>query len=357
MILLSKNFFILCSFFLFGFLTVLKGQDDFFEPGTTIGGYGELHFNKSKNEIGNIKNTLDFHRFVLFVSHGFSEKWSFKSEVELEHNIVEENQGALELEQAYIDYHFSNYLGFQAGVVLPSVGILNELHEPPTFFGVERPEYHKYIIPTTWFGNGLAVYGNYHDFDYKITVMEGLNSDKFSFSSGIRSGRQEGFKSNADNLLYNLRVNYLGFQNILFGSSFTYNKAKGDSTEIPVFLIEAHFQANFNDLILRGEAGNINYSTGTLKSSFGYYFDLGYDLSRLFKIDWSIVPFFRFTEYNASERVRNTLNVSNGVTKWMFGLTVKPLNEIVLKFDYAERNMKKETGTEKLFNLGVGYMF
>ena len=35
------------------------------------------------------------------------------------------------------------------GVFLIPVGILNETHEPPTFYGVER-SVEKNIIPTTW---------------------------------------------------------------------------------------------------------------------------------------------------------------------------------------------------------------
>jgi len=350
---------ILTQLILFSLISLnIYAQDEFFTPKTTIGGYGELHFNSVKTENSESKNTLDFHRFVMFVSHGFSEKWSFKSELELEHNFVGEDKGELELEQAYIDYHLSNIFGVQAGVILPSIGILNEIHEPPTFFGVERPEYHKYIIPTTWFGNGIAFYGNYSGFDYKFSVMEGLNSDKFSAFSGIRGGRQEGFKSNANDLLYNMRINYLNIQNLLFGVSYTYNKAKGDSTEIPINLIEAHVKLHYKNLFVIGEIGNISYASGKLERSFGYYFDLGYDLSKLLNVDWQIIPFLRYSNYNPAEKTGNGISDNqNEVKKWMFGLSVKPINEIVLKIDYGERKTKNDTEITKLFNLGIGYMF
>ena len=107
---------------------IITAQDDFWSSTTSIGGYGELHYNKTITD-DKTTNVLDFHRFVMFYGYQWIDKWSFKAEIEIEHNFVKEGQGELELEQAYVDYHYANWLGFQAGVVLPSVGLLNELHE------------------------------------------------------------------------------------------------------------------------------------------------------------------------------------------------------------------------------------
>ncbi|MBA7544485.1 hypothetical protein ES705_36841 [subsurface metagenome] len=148
--------------------------DDFFEPKTSIGGYGELHYNF--NKVGNNAptKTLDFHRFVLYVGHAWTEKWSFRSEIELEHNLVKDGQGILQLEQAFLNYQQADYLSFQAGVLLVASSFINEYHEPVFFPSVERPEYTKFIIPTTWFGNGIGVYGFYSGFDYRLVIIEGL---------------------------------------------------------------------------------------------------------------------------------------------------------------------------------------
>ena len=49
---------------------VSLSQDfDFFEPVTAIGGYGEMHYNNSKNGSADPSASLDFHRFVIFISH------------------------------------------------------------------------------------------------------------------------------------------------------------------------------------------------------------------------------------------------------------------------------------------------
>lgn len=357
---MSKFFFFTVTLIIAIFITnKISAQDDFFTPKTTIGGYGELHYNNENPDIGPTTKTLDFHRFVLFVSHSWSEKWSFKSEVEIEHNFVEGGQGELALEQAYINYQPNENIGFQAGVILPSIGLINPYHEPPLFFGVERPDYSKYIIPTTWFGNGAAMYGNYNDFTFKLTVMEGLNSDNFSASSGIRGGRQAGFKSDASRFLYSANIDYLGMPGLMIGGSFTYNEAKGSTTENKITLAEFHGKYDANNFIAVFEFGNISYNSGNIENSRGYYFDLGYNLKDVFKSESDIIPFFRYTDYNTAANTISggTIETQNHFSKWMVGVSVKPMPSIVLKLDYGQRERELGNVKTKLFNLGVGYMF
>jgi len=155
---------------------MMFAQDDFFEPGYSIGGYGELHYNQSKTGEEDPTKKLDFHRFIIYYGYNWTEKWSFKSEVELEHNFVKDGQGELELEQAFVNYHTDKF-GIQTGVLLPSVGIINEYHEPPLFVSVERPEYSKYVIPTTWFGNGFAAYGNVAGINWRFVLLEDMEGE------------------------------------------------------------------------------------------------------------------------------------------------------------------------------------
>lgn len=339
----------------------LSAQDmDFFTPKTTIGGYGELHYNHVIPDAGKSSQKLDFHRFVLFFGHSFTEKWSFKSEVELEHNFVQGGHGELELEQAYVNYHHADYFGFQAGVVLPSAGLINEYHEPPLFTSVERPEYHSNLIPTTWFGNGAAVYGNIDGFDYKLVVMEGFNADKFSVSSGIRGGRQKGFNANARNLLYNARLDYLGIPGLKAGASVTYNKAMRDSLpDVPFTLAEFHAQYTGNNLYTVFEFGNISYSNYAVQTSRGWYFDLGYNIGSFFDWNSELIPFVRYSDINtaAETLAGGTSEQANHYTSVMVGISYKPIPQVVFKADYSQRKRELGDVKTKLFNLGAGYMF
>ena len=91
------------SIVLIAVLSLCHGQDEFFQPTKSIGGYGELHYSSSAREGSDTIKELDFHRFIIYYAASFSEKWSFFSEVELEHNFVNDGEGELELEQAYKD--------------------------------------------------------------------------------------------------------------------------------------------------------------------------------------------------------------------------------------------------------------
>ena len=55
------------------------GAGDSWFKNTSVGGYGELHYNNGASD------QIDLHRFVLFVNHEFSEKIRLFSELEVEH--------------------------------------------------------------------------------------------------------------------------------------------------------------------------------------------------------------------------------------------------------------------------------
>jgi hypothetical protein len=103
-------------------------------PNVSIGGYGEVHYNNLDSG-----NEIDIHRFVVFLGHEFNQNLKFFSEVEIEHSIAGEGKvGEVELEQAYVQWDYKPGHNGKAGVFLLPVGILNETHEPDTFYGVER---------------------------------------------------------------------------------------------------------------------------------------------------------------------------------------------------------------------------
>ncbi len=345
--------------FLFCCAAPTSAQDEFFEPSTTLGGYGELHYNLEDTDQSPAEKKLDFHRFVLFYSHSWTEKWSFKAEVELEHNFVTTGKGELGLEQAAINYRHSEAFGFQAGVVLPSIGLLNELHEPPVFLSVERPDYSKYIIPTTWAGNGVSLFGKKNGFDYKLTVMEGLNADAISNESGIRGARLKGYQADARELLYTGRLNYIAIPGFLTGLSFTKTKAMGTVQDIPLTLMEFHGQVRKKGIHANFEWGGIDYDKGSLQKSRGFYFDLGYDMAAKTGFSGALIPWFRFADYNtaASTSAGGDSEEAQRYSKWLMGLTLKPIDEVVFKIEYGYQKNGLTDREQRLFNLGAGYMF
>ena len=65
--------------------TADSGGDGWWQR-TQLGGYGELHYN------GGDADEINFHRFVLFASHDFTDQLRMQSELEVEHVIAGEGQ-------------------------------------------------------------------------------------------------------------------------------------------------------------------------------------------------------------------------------------------------------------------------
>ena len=182
-----------------------------------LSGYMDFHYNNRQNEDA----VLDFHRFVLLFSHGFSDRIRFVAELELEHAVVsDETDGELELEQAYVDFLITRGFNVRAGMLLAPVGIINERHEPPVFHGVERPFVDTVIIPTTWFDTGVGVHGEVGPgVRYRVYAMATLDAFGFSAEEGLRGGRQKGAESNARRLAGTGRIEYVGTPGLVLGAS------------------------------------------------------------------------------------------------------------------------------------------
>ena len=151
-----------------------------------IGGYGELHYNNLEFPDGTKFRELDFHRFVLFFGYDFTDSIRFHSELELEHSIAGDGQnGEIELEQAYIEFDLTENMETKAGLFLIPVGILNETHEPTTFYGVERNPVERNIIPTTWWEGGAALTGRFggSGVSYDLALTSGLDGKAYVFLS------------------------------------------------------------------------------------------------------------------------------------------------------------------------------
>ena len=168
---------------------------------TSIGGYGELHYNNldNKKEGGSDKKEMDLHRFVLFFGHEFSDNLRFFSEFEIEHDIAGDGKnGEVEVEQAYVEYDFNENHSGKAGVFLMPFGIINETHEPPTFYGTERNPVEKNIIPATWWEGGLSLSSHFENgvsTDVSLTSGLYLTAGK---DFKIRNGRQKVSEAKAD---------------------------------------------------------------------------------------------------------------------------------------------------------------
>ena len=320
---------------------------------TTIGGYGELHYNNiTDNKSGKDKKEFDFHRFVLFFGHEFTEKTRFFSEVELEHSISGEGQnGEVELEQAYIEHDFNDMLTGKAGLFLMPVGIINETHEPPAFYGVERNPVEKNILPATWWEAGVNLNVKAAPglaFDAAIT--SGLNvGDDYK----IRGGRQKVSEAMAEDLAYTARIKYTAIPGLELAATAQYQsdltQGQGDVDTASATLMTAHAIYSIENFTVKALYAQWDID-GKEAEALGRDKQKGWYIEPSYRFNESFGIFARYNEYdnNAGNSSDTKVEQTNlGINYWLH-------ENVVFKADYEKVGGAKDADG---FNLGVGYQF
>src|SRR4026208_1803253 len=146
----------------------------------SIGAYRELKFGGGE-EPGHWKNGFDAQRIVLLPTYQVTDNIIFNAEIELEHGGIADDAddkltGAIELEQAYVDFLFNEHFNWRSpGVDVVPFGFINLFHEPTQFYSVNRPELDNNLIPTTWFEGSTSIYGKIVDnLSYQFQINTGL---------------------------------------------------------------------------------------------------------------------------------------------------------------------------------------
>lgn len=379
------------------------------ESKTTLGGYAEAEY---VNPVAGpfAKSHADVHRLVLFVAHGFDDKLSFHSELEVEHVLTElskksttvttidkvsangdsvktksgsvltdvSSPGYVAVEQAFVDYRLGTTAGFRTGLLLVPVGIVNETHEPNTYHGVHRPLYANSFIPTTWRDLGIIAYGNpVEGLHLKGGVMAGLSGSNIGGASGLRSGRQKGGKSNAENLSLVARAEYtLPFAKLGLGSWF--GGTSGGDTAIgdgnfdgSVLVVAGDVRAEYQGLFVRAEGGVIElpdakklqavHKKNPGERMVGGYVEVAYDVLPLLlpETEQALLPFVRYEKIDTHFEVPSNVvgNPANSQTQIVTGLTWKPHSQVSFKADYTWLRNETGIGGVDLLKLGVGCSF
>ncbi len=340
---------------------------------TTIGGYGELNYNSFSGG-ATAKDKIDAKRFVLFFGHKFNDMVSLKSELELEHAIASSgDEGEIELEQMYLDFHFTDKINSKVGLFLIPSGFLNETHEPPTFFGVERNQVETRIIPSTWREAGVALYGEVLPaLKYQVGVTTGFSAKKFDDPLfGIKSAHQEGQLADAEDLSLHAALNYTGINGLLVGGSvFTGDTGQNEpgigNARLTIWDAHARYQTgNFHlrALYARGHLNNaaeindVTVRTDAPSAFYGWFAEAAYHAWKSGEMDFA--PFIRYEKYDSQASLPfNSVRVDSSKNKvWTVGANFWATPQVLLKADYQVYDEKDEDRGDKRFNLGMGYMF
>lgn len=327
--------------------------------GTSLGGYAELHFN------GGEKDEIDLHRFVFFLGHEFNDNIRFFSELEVEHSVAGDGQpGEVELEQAFVEFDLGVNTVSSVGLQLVPIGIINETHEPPTFYGVERNNVEKNIIPSTWWEAGVKFSGKLaENLHYDAMVHSGLETPVTGNRVFlIRNGRQKVAEANWKNTAYTGRLSWIPIAGVNLAASFQYQDDLTQSV-VPTSatLFEAHADIRRN-ITPESEIGfRALYAQWNLKSEEAEL--IGRDVQR----GWYVEPSYKysfangqaigfFTRYSYFDNnAGDIIDTANKQTS--FGVNYWPHQNVVLKADYQIDSFADQEADDNRINLGIGVQF
>ncbi len=360
--------------------------------GLSLAGYGEANgvFFVADNEEPNKKrDTGDFVRFVTYVGYKFSDRIIMNSEIEFEHGTTSSTKsssgGSVSVEFASLDFLLAEQANIRAGLLLMPMGFLNEIHEPTFYFGNQRPEVERRIIPSTWRELGVGFHGTIlPGLTYRTYVTNSLNAKGFT-SADIRGARQQGNRAFLEDLAWTGRLDYSPIPGLQVGGSFFWGDTGQDqlfetSTDPKVSkkkkvnpnltLFEAHAQYEYRGLWLRtlyaqgnisdARALSIDLKQPISSRTMGGYAEVGYDILPLIfpETEMSLSPFIRYERIDTQADVPSgfTADESKDVEVINAGFSFKPIPNVVLKFDYRNLSAQKGRVADEV-TVGLGFNF
>ena len=351
--------------------------------GTNIVGYGEVGYGKFRQS-GNA--TADLQRFVFGFNHRFDERLTLHSEVEFEHAIVsKDDHGEAEIEQAWLNCKMSDAVNLKGGLFLIPLGILNETHEPPSYYGVMRNQVETRIIPTTWRELGAGVHGIVGEgIRYDVGITTNFDSGKLDDpTTGIRSAHQEGQLANARNLAVYGALNYRRPGLLVGGGVFTGDTGqngasnpalRGVSARLTLWDVHAQYRVaglglqalyaagslgdsdKLNAAILANATANGTTPFAAPKTIRGGFVQAAYHAYKRGNFD--VAPFVRYERIDIKQQedpANGQLQDPNNIERTKtFGVNFWVHPQVVLKADVQRYATDKSLDR---FSLGLGFMF
>jgi len=334
------------------------------DEGVSWFGYGELNYSRPSED--HSETTADVGRFVIGAGYRFDDRTRFASEIEIEHAISSaEDEGEVEIEQAYIEHAIGSSMYAKAGLVLIPSGLLNEYHEPTRYYGVFRNFVETLIIPTTWREGGVTLQGNTESgLRWDVGVTTGFNLAKWDQQSeegleeALGSIHQEMSLAKASDLSTFGALNWTGVPGLLVGGSiFTGNSGQDQPglDDHRITLTEAHGRYSpgnwdFSALYALGQIddsldANLALSGGlpdfgvspVPEQFFGWYLEGAY---RYMGARYGIAPFVRYERWNTASEYQSpetgpALVTPDDLEAWTAGFNFTLAPGVVIKADYV----------------------
>lgn len=380
--------------------------------GIRIRGYGEMLY--SRYDFGpdarsgpngapaDSRAELDLERLVLELTYTFEPGLDFEVEVEFEHGgtgatmeleyeefgeyeMEVEKGGEVAIEQLHITKVFSPLVSLRLGHFVLPVGQANLGHLPHQYFGTTRPEGENTLIPVVWHETGVEAFGTLKDWNYRLQLVNGLNSTGFSSRNWVRGGHQGRFeKVDATDLAVVARLEYRGVEGLVVGGSVYHGDTSGNrpkpdmedtSARLTIVAADARYMKGplrARASLLAGDLENaqeISAKNSRLSTNLGvprtpvaegaqaWGVELGYDILPLLRpgARGGLLPFLRYEHYNAMASVPAGMYDDPRFERTVMtaGLNWELHPRVVLKVDGSVRSFGLERYREER-TLGVG---
>lgn len=350
-----------------------------------IGGYGHVDYNQPLIKGQKNNGKLDVHRLVLLFGYNFTDKLQLITELEFEH--VKE----VYVEQAFMNYRFNTAFQLKGGLILIPMGVVNELHEPTVFYGVERPLLDKKIVPSTWREIGLGIHGNLHQLSlkYQLYAVNGFlgysDAAHFRGTDGFRKGRQKAAESIISSPNLSAKVDYWGIPRLKLGLAAYLGKSQSklfdglpenddflqqqaDSSIVNITMLGldatytiAGFQARgqINYVINENSLEYNQFGDADLgKKMLGYYAEMGYNVFKTTDFKTEMIPFIRYEFINTHHETEGfEPNKNYEIQVITAGLNWRINSGVVLKADYQWLKNANQSQYDHAFNAGFGFVF
>jgi opacity protein-like surface antigen len=357
--------------------------------GLSIGGYGEANYINFMSDSGSdTPDRADALRTVIYLGYKFTDSIVFNSEIEFEHATTGNvnngaGSGSVSVEFAALDFLWRPELNARAGLLLVPMGFINEIHEPPFFYGVQRPETEVRILPTTWRENGVGIFGSFGEsLEYRSYVLAGFDAQNFT-DQGIRNGRQQGNRSLSEDFAWVTRMDFTpeALPGFLLGGAVYFgdsgqdiDTANGELPSSRLWIFEGHSEYKNGPLSARAlfaftsleGARELNdvlarpIDQPIADEMLGGYAEVGYDVYPWLFGDESrqLEPFVRVEYVDTQYDVPSGFEANRERAYWIEGGGVNfyPHQNVVLKLEYRNYDLREGARSDEL-GLGIGFAF
>lgn len=343
----------------------------------SIGGYGEMYYANPDNG----DDFSDVYRFITYFGYKFNDWIVLNTEIEFEHGANSSDGGKVIVEFLYLDFLLSEEANIRLGHLLTPMGLVNLRHEPTLFTTVQRPEVEKYLLPSTWHETGALVYGRLDsaDIEYNAGIINALNlnNQKTIDADGgwIREGRWGSSSKAPFDPAFVGRVDYTGINGLMVGASLYYGNASNldgdednsgntvtDVSDLTATMFDIHatydngpfsFYGLYTQTSLDGAE---KLGAGAADGAEGYYMNASYDLGDLIGFDYKTPIFAQYENYNPVASTVDGQNEDTYDTEIVtVGVNFFPVDQAVLKLDYAMKDVNGEE--DNVVSFGLGFIF